>query len=82
MLSGWKLPSSTGSTPARAAVARRATISTTGEVNDVEVLRSVPLLDEAAVAAVEQWRYEPVPVDGEPVPVVMMVSVNFRLPSP
>ena len=63
-------------------VVLEATISTTGEVSAVEVLRSVPLLDEAAAAAVEQWRYEPVLVDGEPVPVVMMVSINFQLPSP
>ena len=63
-------------------VVLEATISTTGEVSDVEVLRSVPLLDEAAVAAVRQWRYEPTLVDGVAVPVLMMVSVNFMLPSP
>ncbi len=56
-----------------------ATISPTGEVSDVEVLRSVPLLDEAAVAAVRQWRYEPTLVDGEPVSILMTVTVNFAL---
>ena len=59
-----------------------ATISTTGEVSDVEVLRSVPLLDEAAVAAVRQWRYEPTLVDGVAVPVLMTMTVDFRLRSP
>jgi protein TonB len=39
-------------------------------------------LDEAAAAAVRQWRYEPTLVDGVPVPVLMTVTVNFRLPSP
>ena len=63
-------------------VVLEATISPTGEVGEVEVLRSVPLLDEAAVAAVEQWRYEPTLVDGVPVPVLMTVTVNFSLPSP
>ncbi len=55
------------------------TLSRTGEVSDVEVLRSVPLLDEAAVAAVRQWRYEPTLVDGEPVSILMRVTMNFRL---
>ena len=56
-----------------------ATISRTGEVSDVEVMRSVPLLDEAAVAAVRQWRYEPTLVDGEPVSILMTVTMNFQL---
>ncbi len=60
-------------------VIMEATISRTGEVSDVEVLRSVPLLDEAAVAAVRQWRYEPTLVDGEPVSILMTVTMNFRL---
>ena len=55
------------------------TLSRTGEVSDVEVVRSTPLLDEAAVAAVRQWRYEPTLVDGEPVSILMTVTVNFGL---
>ena len=55
------------------------TLSRTGEVSDVEVLRSVPLLDEAAVAAVRQWRYEPTLVDGEPVSILMTVTMSFQL---
>ena len=55
------------------------TLSRTGEVSDVEVVRSTPLLDEAAVAAVRQWRYEPTLVDGEPVSILMTVTVNFQL---
>ncbi len=57
-----------------------ATIGATGEVVDVEVLRSVPELDAAAVAAVEQWRYEPTLVNGEAVPVIMTVTIHFGLP--
>jgi len=56
-----------------------ATIGPTGDVVDVEVLRSVPELDAAAVAAVEQWRYEPTLVDGEAVAVVMTVTIHFGL---
>lgn len=63
-------------------VIMEVTLSPTGEVSDVDVLRSVPLLDEAAVAAVRQWRYEPTLVDGVPVPVLLTVTINFGLPSP
>ncbi len=59
-----------------------ATIDPSGEVGDIEVLRSVPELDEAAIAAVEQWRYEPTLVDGVAVPVPMTLTISFRLPSP
>ena len=58
-----------------------ATIDPTGEVRDIEVLRSVPELDQAAIDAVEQWRWEPTLVDGEPVSILMTVTINFMLPS-
>ena len=54
-------------------------IGTTGEVEDVRVLRSVPLLDDAAITAVRQWRYSPTLLNDVPVPVVMTVTVNFTL---
>ena len=50
-------------------------------VGDIEVLKSVPELDEAAIAAVEQWRYEPTLVDGVPVPISMTMTINFTLSS-
>jgi TonB family protein len=43
------------------------------------VLRSIPLLDQAALDAVRQWEFEPPLVDGAPHPIVMMVTVNFAL---
>ena len=60
----------------------QATIDPTGEVGDIEVLRSVPELDQAAIDAVKQWRYEPTLVDGAAVPVSMTITVNFVLSSP
>ena len=54
-------------------------IGTTGAVEDVRVLRSVPLLDDAAITAVRQWRYTPTLLNDVPVPVVMTVTVNFTL---
>lgn len=58
-----------------------ATISPTGEVSDIKVLKSVPELDQAAIDAVEQWRWEPTLVDGEPVSILLTVTINFMLPS-
>ena len=63
-------------------VVLKATIGPTGDVTDVEILRSVPLLDEAAVATVSEWRYAPMLVDGEPAGIQMTVNVDFTLPSP
>ena len=37
------------------------------------------MLDEAALAAVSRWRYTPTLLNGEPVEVVVAVSVDFRL---
>lgn len=58
-----------------------ATIDPTGEVSDIQVLKSVPELDQAAIDAVEQWRWEPTLVDGEPVSILLTVTVNFTLRS-
>lgn len=56
-----------------------ATIDEAGEVQNVKVLRSIPLLDRAAVDAVRQWRYTPTRLNGVPVAVVMTVTVTFTL---
>jgi TonB family protein len=57
-----------------------ATISVDGRVIDAKVLRSVPLLDQAAIDAVRQWEYTPTLLNGAPVPVIMTVTVTFSLP--
>ena len=56
-----------------------AVIDVDGRVRDVRVLRSVPLLDPAAIDAVLQWRFTPTLLNGIPVPVVMTVTVHFTL---
>ena len=56
-----------------------ATIGADGQVVNARVLRSVPLLDQAAVDAVRQWRYQPTLLNGVPVPVIMTVTVTFTL---
>ena len=52
-------------------------ITAEGKVRAVHILRGVPLLDVAAIEAVRQWRYTPTLVDGQPVPVIMTVTVAF-----
>ena len=54
-----------------------ATIGPNGKVQDARVLRSIPLLDQAALDAVSQWEYSPTLLNGVPVPVIMTVTVNF-----
>jgi protein TonB len=60
-------------------VVLEAVISPSGAVTNVRVLKGVPLLNDAAADAVRQWRYTPTMLNGQPVSVVMTVTVNFRL---
>jgi protein TonB len=56
-----------------------ALIAEDGSVRDVKVLRSVQLLDAAAIDAVRQWRFTPTLLNGVPVQVIMTVTVSFSL---
>jgi TonB family protein len=56
-----------------------AVIGADGKVIDAKVLRSVAMLDRAALDAVKQWEFTPTLLNGKPVPVVMTVTVNFTL---
>lgn len=58
------------------------TIDKNGKVQSVDVVRSIPGLDEAAVEAVKQWEYEPVKVEGKPVVVRLSVPITFLMPVP
>jgi protein TonB len=61
-------------------VVLEATVSPHGCVSHVRVPWGVdPRLDAAALQAVTQWEYTPALLDGVPVPVIMAVTVNFRL---
>src|SRR5262245_2731366 len=72
--------------PAAARLARvegfviiEATIDERGNVARAQVLKSIPLLDEAALTAVRQWKFTPTRLNGIAVPIVMTVTVNFKL---
>lgn len=56
-----------------------ATIDSEGRVADVRVLRSVTLLDQAALEAVRRWQFEPARLNGQAIPVVMTITVRFAL---
>jgi protein TonB len=56
-----------------------ATIGPRGKVEAAKVLRSIPLLDQAALDAVKQWEFTPTLLNGVPVPVIMTVTVQFTL---
>jgi protein TonB len=54
-------------------------IGVEGKVEQAKVLRSIPLLDQAALDAVRQWEFTPTLLNGEPKKVIMTVTVNFTL---
>lgn len=56
-----------------------ATIGIDGRLVDTRLLRSIPLLDQAALDAVRQWEFTPSLLNGVPVPVIMTVTVTFKL---
>jgi TonB family protein len=55
------------------------TISEAGQVTEARVLRSIPMLDQAAIDAVRQWEFQPTVLNGRAVPVIMVVTVQFSL---
>jgi protein TonB len=55
-------------------------LDATGKVTDARVLRSVPLLDQAALEAVREWVYTPTCFNGAAIPQIISVSVPFTLP--
>ena len=56
-----------------------ATIGADGSVKDVRVESGLPILAQAAIDAVRQWRYKPYMIDGQPVEVDSRITINFNL---
>jgi len=54
-------------------------IGPNGKVSGAKVVRSIPLLDQAALEAVRQWEFTPTIVNGVAVPLVTTVTVTFSL---
>jgi periplasmic protein TonB len=57
----------------------RAIIATDGTVRQLEVISGNQMLANPALQAVRQWRYQPTRLNGEPVEVETLITVNFVL---
>lgn len=62
------------------AVELLATVSKTGSISAVKVLKGDSLLARAASDAVRQWKYKPYQLNGEPVEIQTQITINFKLP--
>jgi TonB family protein len=52
-----------------------------GKVGNIEIVRGDPLLTDAAIQAVRQWRYRPYFMDGQPVDTPTRITIKFVLPT-
>lgn len=57
----------------------QALVGKDGRVKDTKVVKSIPMLDQAAVAAVRQWVFKPALSNNKPVAVWVAVPVKFSL---
>lgn len=60
-------------------VIMKAKISKEGDITDLELVAGDPMLAQAAMDAVKQWKYRPYLLKGEPVEVETQIQVNFTL---
>ena len=72
-------PSAAQNGRAQGVVVIESTMGRDGKVTDAMIIRSIPLLDAAALDAVRQWEFSPTLLDGVPVSVIMTVTVQFTL---
>ncbi|MBV8051318.1 MAG: energy transducer TonB [Acidobacteriaceae bacterium] len=74
-------PPEAGRARIEGAVVLWAVIGKDGTVQDVRVESGLPMLAQAAIDAVKQWRYKPYLLNGEPVEVDSRITINFTLSS-
>jgi TonB family protein len=72
-------PANAKAAGAHGVVVLEALIDEGGRVSEVKVLRGIPGLDDAAMTAVKEWLYEPTLIGGQATPVILTITVNFRL---
>ena len=61
-------------------VVLRLVVGVDGKPRDIKVARALGMgLDQKAIEAVRNWKFEPAMKDGKPVAVQINVEVNFRL---
>jgi TonB family protein len=56
-------------------------VGTDGRIEDVRVVRAMPPFTEEAMKAIQQWKFAPATIDGEPVRAVIPVAFSFSRPS-
>lgn len=56
-----------------------AAIGSDGTVQDVQIVSGLPILAQAAIEAVKQWRYKPYLLNGVPVEIDSRITINFTL---
>jgi TonB family protein len=61
------------------AVTLGATVGEDGKVRNIKVLKSIPLLDQAAIDALKQWEYAPGTRNGVAVAVEITVTITFSM---
>jgi protein TonB len=74
-----KYPPEAGHARIEGTVVLLAVIGKDGTVEDVRVESGLPMLAQAAIEAVKQWRYRPYLLNGEPVEVNSQITINFTL---
>ena len=72
-------PTEAGRARIEGTVVLMAVIGTDGSVKDLRVESGLPMLAQAAIDAVKQWRYKPYIVNGEPVEIDSRITINFTL---
>jgi protein TonB len=55
-----------------------AFIDANGNMTELKVVSGAPILRQAAIDAVRQWKYDPARLDGRPVPIHLGLTVRFR----
>ena len=74
-----KYPPEAGRERIEGIVVLMAVIGKDGTIRDVQVESGLPLLAQAAIEAVKQWRYRPYLLNGEPVEIDSQITINFNL---
>jgi len=72
-------PSLARATRTQGTVKIQAIIGRDGAIRNLQVLSGPPLLIAAAMEAVQQWRYQPTLLNGDPVEVVTDIDVTFTI---
>ena len=57
----------------------QATIDTKGNITNLNAVKGDPILADASIEAVKQWRYKPAMLNGNPVSMHLLVTIQFRL---